>query len=283
MKPQLCALAQILLYLPVAAVIAGAQTDSSTVSPQQPVPPDDKRGVMGVEPDPTSHVQLLSFELNYVYRPNGLDQLQPLTAGSVLRSGDHYKIQFTPEEDSYVYLYQEDSSGALFSLFPMESYDGLRINNLNPVKAGVPYTLPAGDKLFKLDDQIGVETFYFLALREADEGLEESSQVLNQARQQQNLQRIKEIQMRLRREFGSRRLVKIVPDPSTRTRIAWIDKEAFTLFTHRVEGLCERCISVLRFEHRRAHTLAVRGRATVHPFNSHRTHPVNSLTMPRSQ
>ena len=41
------------------------------------------------------------IQVNYYYRPVGQSELRTLPPGSELRSGDHYKIRFTPEQDGY--------------------------------------------------------------------------------------------------------------------------------------------------------------------------------------
>ena len=80
-----------------------------------------------------------------------------------LHTGDHYKITFTPDKDAYVYIFQADSSGQMFQLFPMEDLKGVRVDNFNPVRTGQQVVLPAPDKAFRLDDKTGTERIYFIA------------------------------------------------------------------------------------------------------------------------
>ena len=54
----------------------------------------------------------LSFDINYVYRKGGVGELRTIKNGDTLKSGDHYKIVFTPDKDCYVYIFQVDSSGS---------------------------------------------------------------------------------------------------------------------------------------------------------------------------
>ena len=114
----------------------------------------------------------LSFNVNYVYRPKGKGDLRPIKKGDILKTGDHYKIIFSPDKESYVYIFQLDSSGQVFQLFPMKGFKGAGADNLNPVKNGKTYILPAANKAFTLDKQTGLERIYFVASKERDTELE---------------------------------------------------------------------------------------------------------------
>jgi hypothetical protein len=203
------------------------------------------RGPKRIAEDP------LSFQVNYLYRPGGQGSLKPLTEGAVLQAGDHYKIQFTPKEDSYVYIFQVDSSQAVYRLFPMESFQGVVVNNRNPVGAGVTYTLPAADKSFRLDDQRGQEAIYFMASRRPNQELEQQYEALSQARQQQNASLVNRLQGQLTRSLKRRGLAAIVSDPTQGTStIRWNATETFTVLTQRLENLRVDRVSVITFEHR---------------------------------
>lgn len=115
----------------------------------------------------------LPVAVNYAYRHKGQNEMKNLTNGTILYSGDHYKITFTPQADGYVYIFQTDSAGKVYQLFPMASMGGVEVNNFNPVKANVTYTLPAKDKSFYLDDQQGEEKIYFIATKQPDQSLEQ--------------------------------------------------------------------------------------------------------------
>jgi len=114
----------------------------------------------------------LSFNVNYVYRAKGMGDLKPIKKGDILQSGDHYKIIFSPDKASYVYIFQVDSAGQVFQLFPLKGFKGASLDNRNPVKSGKTYILPAGDKAFILDKQAGLERIYFIASKERDTELE---------------------------------------------------------------------------------------------------------------
>ena len=47
----------------------------------------------------STNSSLLSFEINYVYRTAGVGELKTIKNGDTLKSGDHYKIVFTPDKD----------------------------------------------------------------------------------------------------------------------------------------------------------------------------------------
>jgi hypothetical protein len=135
------------------------------------------------------------IQVSYYYRPAGQGELRTLTPGSELRSGDHYKIWFTPEQDSYVYIFQIDSNQDIYRLFPRESLQGVALHQTNPVKAGRQYQLPADDKAFVLpDDRLGQEKIYVLVFQEPNTALEQLYDALEQARQQKNATRIADLQ-----------------------------------------------------------------------------------------
>ena len=200
---------------------------------------------------PQSAAESLSFKVNYVYRPGGQGSLKPLVEGSVLNSGDHYKIQFTPEENSYVYIFQVDSSKAIFQLFPMSSFGNVRVDNFNPVKAGVTYHLPAKDKSFKLDNSVGSESILFLAFRQRNQALEQQYEALIKARLSQDRTKEDNLQTAIKSNFKTRGLAGIVDDPAKKTAtIPWTSTESFTVPVQQLNNLCADCISMVTFEHR---------------------------------
>lgn len=200
---------------------------------------------------PQTAVKPLSFKVNYVYRPGGRGPLKPLAEGSVLTSGDHYKIQFTPAEDGYVYIFQVDSAKAIYRLFPMTEFGGVTVNNLNPVRAGVTYHLPANDKSFQLDQNVGPETILFLAFRQPNQALEEQYEALIKARLSQDKTKVAGVQMAMQSSFKTRGLAAIVNDPEKKTTtIPWVPTESFTMPVQHLNNLCNDCINMMTFEHR---------------------------------
>lgn len=120
----------------------------------------------------------LDFSIRYVYRRGKKGDFKPLTEGSILQSGDYYKIIVTPKQDGYLYIFQLDAANKLYRLFPMQSFKGVHVGHANPVQAGKTYYLPAQSKSFKLDKQVGTETLYLLASTQADVVLENQAQIL---------------------------------------------------------------------------------------------------------
>lgn len=210
----------------------------------------------GVTPKPASMtsqpgLKSLNFKVNYVYRPGGQGSLKPLVEGSVLNSGDHYKIQFTPDENSYVYIFQVDSSKAIYRIFPMTSFGGVKVDNLNPVRAGVTYHLPAKDKSFQLDNIVGLESILFLAFREPNQALEQQYEALLKARMSKDNAKAENLQTAIKSNFKTRGLAAIVDDSEKKTTtVQWTSAESFTMPAQRLDNLCADCVSMITFDHR---------------------------------
>lgn len=240
----------------VGAADSSSDSDLTTRGPAgtvkiTPQPGSSTPTPASMAPIPQTEARPLNFKVNYVYRPGGQGSLKPLVEGSVLNSGDHYKIQFTPEEDSYVYIFQVDSSKAIFQLFPMGSFGGVQVDNFNPVKAGVTYHLPAKDKSFKLDDNVGSESILFLAFRQRNQALEQQYEALIKARMSKDRTKEDNLQTAIKSNFKTRGLAGIVDDPAKKTAtVPWTATEAFTVPVQHLNNLCADCISMITFEHR---------------------------------
>ena len=140
----------------------------------------------------------LAIEIAYSYKP--IDQLnfRPLPNGGVLRSGDYYQIQFTPRENGYVHIFQIDSGGGIYRLFPTDNnHLSQAAVNANPVQAGITYFAPAHDEAFQLDDQIGQEQIHVLTFQNRNTELENEYAALAEARRLQDPSQIQEAQARL--------------------------------------------------------------------------------------
>ena len=196
----------------------------------------------------------LRFHINYLYRSQGKGEFKTLTDDSVLRSGDYYKIIFTPTTDAYVYIFQIDSANKIFQLFPMENYEGIRVNNFNPVQADNTYYIPAEGKSFFLDEQTGTEKIYFLASRQRDPELEELYRQTF-ARQQQPTSGLDEQLQQIDRllahamKIQGRAIVKSVDKESE--KMIWKEQgETFSVLQQHLENMCDGCVYTLTFEHR---------------------------------
>ena len=181
-----------------------------------------------------------SFQVNYLYQASGEGALRPIKSGTVLHSGDHYKIVFTPDEDAYVYIFQADSKGQFFQLFPMTSFRGVTLHNTNPVRKGREYVLPAPDKAFLLDDTRGKERFYLVASRGPRPELERLA-----AKLQQGGQNAAELGGYFQRKRG---VAAVVSDRSL--QVPWERGQIFPVVEERLEKLCPQCAYVTEFEHR---------------------------------
>jgi hypothetical protein len=191
----------------------------------------------------------LPFQVNYVYRPGGIGKPRPITNASVLQSGDLYKIIFTPERDCYVYIFQVDTSRQIFQLFPMQEFRGVEVHNYNPVKGGMIYTLPAPDKSFKLDSQIGRERIYFIAYKERNEKVEALFEHLTVAMRRMDVTNVENAYTKLNKYFKKRGVDLIVTD--RKMKVNWEESsDVFSIFSRKLENLCEDCVHTVEFIHR---------------------------------
>lgn len=198
----------------------------------------------------------LQIDVNYLYRASGDKEFRQLKDGGTLRSGDLFKIIFTPKQTCYIYIFQVDSAGQIFSLFPMEEFGGVRLHNVNPVQAGKTYYLPAENKSFQLDDVTGLEQIYFLASRKPDTQLEaQYQQILNFRHQgrgvsKEQLAQLDQLLEDLQNKGQTKGLARIIEDPRVDAEVTWQeDGRQFSVLKQRLEGLCDGCINVIKFEH----------------------------------
>lgn len=194
----------------------------------------------------------LLFKINYVYRPGGKGPFKTLENGSVLRSGDHYKIIFTPSQDCYVYIFQVDGASMIYSLFPMERFGGIMVNNFNPVQAGKTYYLPAEKKSFVLDQQTGTEHLYFLTSRQRDMELEQQYQQAVEAQQKrQDLEKqLQQIDQLLKLAMETKGVANVVSDPAETESTTWEESgQTFSVLQQRLENMCDGCVHALQFIH----------------------------------
>jgi hypothetical protein len=83
-----------------------------------------------------------------------------------LRAGDRLKLFFEPKNDQYFYLLHLSSQGELTSLFPAAG-------QLAGVAAGAQVFIPTGNQWFELDGHPGQEKFFFIAVADRLDRLEE--------------------------------------------------------------------------------------------------------------
>ncbi|MBI5787970.1 MAG: transglycosylase SLT domain-containing protein [Candidatus Schekmanbacteria bacterium] len=129
---------------------------------RQTVPAETKDYILKVQ----QRIPLYDDKVSFIYEDNGVPH--QMWDGMSLRSRlDYYSVYFSPEQDCYVYIYQVDSSGAVYQIFPNLEYG----NVWNPVKKGKDYWIPNDDR-FYLDDVTGEEKIYFFAAKEPAKELE---------------------------------------------------------------------------------------------------------------
>jgi hypothetical protein len=190
----------------------------------------------------------LNFSISYVASPDGKLPYEALTDGATLRSGQYYKIIFTPSEESYVYIFQTDSSGKIYRLFPMQEFQGRTLNNLNPVTPDNTYYIPAKNLSFVLDQQVGPETIYFLAARQRQPELELYYERLDFARYYKPPDQAQQLQAQLVDTMEEKGYADIKADQYAQP-VAWEENgQNFSAIQQRLES-CNGCVHVLTFQH----------------------------------
>lgn len=127
------------------------------VPPTEPSPPPATETPSPATPDIGIELRLLIMKR----APD--DTVTVLEEGGVLTADDFYGLFFEPREDSWVYVLQQDTTGAIQVLFPNEDYS----NQTNPLSGGTPVWIPKDfNNWFFLDDNVGRESFFVVASKE---------------------------------------------------------------------------------------------------------------------
>ncbi|MBD3307849.1 DUF4384 domain-containing protein [candidate division KSB3 bacterium] len=203
----------------------------------------------------------IAVDLSYLARGKGELTFRQLADGGSLESGDSFKIVFTPSERCYVYIYQIDSAGLIYQLFPMEEFGGVWVGNRNPVQAGKTYYIPAEDKSFELDEVTGLETIYLVASHTPETELERQYQRVVQIQHEasgmdeEDLARVdqalEELEAALAMKGRTKGVARLVPDEGSGEPVTWEeDGQFFSILQQRLEGLCDGCVNILEFQHR---------------------------------
>ncbi|MDM8559373.1 DUF4384 domain-containing protein [Candidatus Parabeggiatoa sp. HSG14] len=218
-----------------------------TTTPPLQIASRDPGGIAKIVPVKSE----LSLDIKYVYRRKAGGDFNTLTDNTILYSGDYYKIIFTPTEKTYVYIFQQGSSGSIYRLFPMTSFGGVTVNNFNPAQSGTEYHIPAKDKSFFLDDQTGTEKLYFIASRQKEEKLENQYQQVLIARRGKDTHKIQLAQATLTKSIKMRDPGGIESDSTQTETFSFSDKEGeqFTVIRDRLKS-CDGCLSEVTFLHR---------------------------------
>jgi len=134
---------------PTTAPVLPPTTEPTTAT----VPPEDRTielRFMIVKRDPNNEVTVLEKD-------------------GVLTGDDHYGIFFEPAAEAWVYVLQRDSTAKIDVLFPNPKFS----DQTNPVPGGTSVWIPNDiNTWFTLDENVGPESFFVVAAREQDKGLE---------------------------------------------------------------------------------------------------------------
>ncbi len=149
--------------------------DKTTEEPPVPAPAEAPAMAPPAPPTPQQVQPLLGLQTAVIYRPGKLGETV-LISGGKLASGEKYKIVVEPEQDCHLYVFQRDSAGRLFPIFPRtDRKDGLT----NPVRGKVTYEFPGEGRYFFLDQRKGREHIYFYSTAKADKQIEQAVSMLN--------------------------------------------------------------------------------------------------------
>lgn len=103
----------------------------------------------------------LAVKVVVSYQQGGAQHV--LTPGSVLTPNDNYRISFTPNRDSYVYVYQLDNKGKVDPIFPNSQLS----QTANPVQSKSTQVIPPEGQWLSLDRDPGEEQIVVLASESA--------------------------------------------------------------------------------------------------------------------
>ncbi|HEY6951716.1 MAG TPA: DUF4384 domain-containing protein [Bacteroidota bacterium] len=85
-----------------------------------------------------------------------------ITKDTVLKTGDEMKMYVELKKDCFVYLIYQSSKGEISVLFPNDGFKQFTAD----YKTGKPYLVPKGRDWYRLDKNVGTETFYLLGSAE---------------------------------------------------------------------------------------------------------------------
>jgi hypothetical protein len=104
----------------------------------------------------------VQLALDYgLFQEDSAGRIRAIANGDTLKTGDVFVLYLKPSNLAHVYVFQVDSAGNSFRLFPNDAYHTLR----NPVAAGQEIWIPNSSELFRLDATRGRETIFIAAAR----------------------------------------------------------------------------------------------------------------------
>ena len=98
---------------------------------------------------------------------HGRYQARPIKDGDTLTKNDSYKVTFQCNMQCYMYIIQLDATGKMDPILPSKYFF-----SGNPIEPYTFYDIPSAEKWFYLDENIGVETIYFIVSRSRRPDLE---------------------------------------------------------------------------------------------------------------
>ena len=121
------------------------------------IPLGTKRSIREVATKKLGTDKPQSAEINFLLFNNEDKQLQILTDGDKVASGEQFRINVKTGKKAYLYIFNIDSSNHLYTLFPNKE---LALSN--PLQGDVDYSIPSEDEglMFTFDDNHGIERFY---------------------------------------------------------------------------------------------------------------------------
>jgi len=194
-----------------------------------------------------------NFEISYVYRRGSAGQAKAFGHGDVLHSGDSYKLLFKPTDNSFVYIFQIDSSHKIFRLFPTKDFANADLKNDNPVMIGTQYFVPAEQWSFQLDNTTGRETIYFVVTCERDSALETQYATMVTMQNSRSISQRHQARQTWDRAMKGRgpqpNLVKDITS-TTISPLTWTEGniDHITLPEY-LKNLCNGCVHIVEFNH----------------------------------
>jgi hypothetical protein len=187
-------------------------------------------------------LERVDFSINYLYHASNSSQFKPFNNGSILHSGDSYKLILEPSRAGYVYIFQFDSGNKIFQLFPTTEFKGAAVKNNNPVIRGERYFIPSENKSFELDNQTGKETLYLIFTKSRDAKLEAFYRKVKASDNSRQ-----EWHQAMQKKRGPK--IELVNDEET--TITWNEEgDEFTVMSQYLKNMCVGCVHIVNFEHR---------------------------------
>lgn len=148
-----------------------ADTPSATTPPNEstvaPTTPATEPAVTTTEAPPPGDAPIELRLMIMKRSPN--NTVTVLEDGGELTADDFYGIFFETPVDAWVYVLQQDSTGAISVLFPNADYS----DQVNPLTGGTPVWIPKDyNNWFFLDQNVGRESFFVVASKEQNTALE---------------------------------------------------------------------------------------------------------------